>query len=294
MKRRRVVEWLGWVGALLAPVGVAWGSPNGWVVVTSDRSEDLVFIDPDRDEVVNVVDVSRRPTRVVGGLDPAGDRPGRAAEPATALRPDGEVIYVARAEEDVVDVLDAGSLARIDRVEVGGGPRQVVFSADGARAYVPCARGGVVSVVDARTHRALAEIPIGGADVQPSGAALAPDGRTLFVTNGGAGSVSVVDLGANAVVATVEGVGARPRGIGVTPDGRKLYTANGASDDVAVIDVAAHRVIRRIRVGAAPARIAVTDRAPELASGSPSAALPLTVLQRRPRSFPQLSHERER
>jgi YVTN family beta-propeller protein len=88
------------------------------------------------------------------------------------------------------------------------------------------------------------------------GLALAPDGKRLYVANGRARTVSVIDLAISKVVARVR-VGARPWGIGITSDGKFLYTANGPSNDVSVIDTASLNVVSTIRVGAMPWGIAI-------------------------------------
>jgi YVTN family beta-propeller protein len=88
------------------------------------------------------------------------------------------------------------------------------------------------------------------------GLALSPDGQRLYIANGRARTVSVIDLENSDVVAQVH-VGARPWGIGLTSDGKFLYTANGPSNDVSVIDTASLNVIATIRVGATPWGIAI-------------------------------------
>src|SRR5215813_91171 len=46
-----------------------------------------------------------------------------------------------------------------------------------------------------------------------------------YVTNGADNTVSVIDTGANSVVATTP-VGAGPTGVAVTPDGTRVYVTN--------------------------------------------------------------------
>jgi YVTN family beta-propeller protein len=85
--------------------------------------------------------------------------------------------------------------------------------------------GGTVDIVDAKAYKVLKtlKMPEGA---KPMGVALSPDGKRLYVANGRAGTVSLVDLGTDSVVASTK-VGTRPWGIALTPDGRKLYAANG-------------------------------------------------------------------
>src|SRR6188768_581831 len=72
-----------------------------------------------------------------------------------------------------------------------------------------------------------AEAPPGPAS-SPGPSAAAPAVGRLFVTNESGGDISVVDVGARKVVATIP-VGKRPRGIRLSPDGTTLYVALSGS-----------------------------------------------------------------
>ena len=84
------------------------------------------------------------------------------------------------------------------------------------------------------------------------GLALAPDGKTLYVTMGRGESVAVIDVATRKVTRLIDGVGARPWGIAVSADGKKLFTANGPSNDISVVDAATGTVEKRIKVGGLP------------------------------------------
>ena len=89
---------------------------------------------------------------------------------------------------------------------------------------------------------------------------LSPDQKRLYVANGRGGTVSVVDVANDSIIASVE-VGVRPWGIALTSDGRKLYTANGPSNDVTVVDTESMKVLKKIPVGELPWGV-VVGRAP--------------------------------
>jgi YVTN family beta-propeller protein len=141
-------------------------------------------------------------------------------------------------------------------------PRSIVFTADGATAFVTGETEAAVTVLDTRAHTPAATITIpqevgNATPPRPMGAVLSPDGRELYVSLGRARSVAVIDVTARRFVRTIADVGTRPWGIAVSPDGRSLYTANGPSGDVSVIDVAGGKVDRRISTGGSPWGIAV-------------------------------------
>ena len=92
------------------------------------------------------------------------------------------------------------------------------------------------------------------------GAVLSPDAKTLYVTNGRGGTVSVIDVGTEKIVATIANVGVRPWGVAISADGTNLYTANGPSNDVSVIDVASLKVIKSIQVGELPWGVTISKQ----------------------------------
>lgn len=103
---------------------------------------------------------------------------------------------------------------------------------------------------------------------EPHGVAVAPDGKTVYVTNAVDGTVSIlaVDTTQNpvaTVIATLD-VGTEPYGIALTPNGQKAYVTNSRSNSVSVIDTATNTVIKTITnvgppVGAEPRGIAITN-----------------------------------
>jgi YVTN family beta-propeller protein len=81
-------------------------------------------------------------------------------------------------------------------------------------------------------------------------------GPKAYVGNFRDSTVSVIDTGTDAVVATVP-VAAGPHGMGVTPDGRFVYVSGDGSSEVSVIEAASDRVTRTINVGKTPHGVAV-------------------------------------
>ena len=87
--------------------------------------------------------------------------------------------------------------------------------------------------------------------LRTAGVTMSRDGKRVYAANGGAGSVSVIDVATNKVVGDVK-VGQRPWNMALTPDGKKLYVANGRSNSVSVIDTATRKVVKEIPVGELP------------------------------------------
>jgi quinoprotein dehydrogenase-associated probable ABC transporter substrate-binding protein len=212
-----------------------------------DAAGGRLFVSNEDTGVLSIVDLETGGvvrTVAVGG-EPEGVR----------LRPDRKTVYVTSEAEHSVTVVDTESGEVQGSIDVGWRPRDSIFSADGSRAYVSSEHGGSVAVVDVATSKVLRTIALPPGSL-PMGLALSPDERRLYVANGRARTVSVIDVEADSLVADVR-VGARPWGIGLTSDGKFLYTANGPSNDVSVIDTASLNVVAEVRVGKAPWGIAI-------------------------------------
>lgn len=89
----------------------------------------------------------------------------------------------------------------------------------------------------------------------PLALAVAPDGKTVYVSDKTAQCVTVVDVAANKPVRDIA-VPGEPNGLALSADGTKLYVAERKAHAVAVIDTAKAAVTRRLPVGPWP--VAVT------------------------------------
>ena len=69
---------------------------------------------------------------------------------------------------------------------------------------------------------------------EPRGVAVSPDGNTVYVTNRGDDTVSVINASTNAVTTTVD-VGNTPGSLAVSPDGDTVYVTNRSDDTVSVL-----------------------------------------------------------
>lgn len=134
-------------------------------------------------------------------------------------------------------------------------PQDVKLSPDGTVFYVAdMARGGVW-LVDAAKLRVKDFIRTGAG---AHGLYVSRDSRMLYVSNRGAGSVSVVSFTRRRPVATwrIPGGGSPDMG-GVSADGRRLWLSGRYDGVVYVFDTGNGRLIRKIKVGAGPHGLAV-------------------------------------
>jgi YVTN family beta-propeller protein len=140
----------------------------------------------------------------------------------------------------------------------------LALSADGANLYVVNPEADSVSEIDTATRALTREIllapaapaadPVTGAfapAVMPRAAALAPDGRTLYVTGERAGAVFAVDVATGTAGAPIP-VGSEPVGLVISPDGAAIFVACSQDATVVKIDAATAKVVARVTVPAEP------------------------------------------
>jgi YVTN family beta-propeller protein len=134
---------------------------------------------------------------------------------------------------------DGGTLQRI---KLPGNPNSMALSADGTRLYVAQDNSDFVAIIDTQTLGVAAELdvlPVHGlldightyTGAAPNGLALSPDGKTLYVSEGGANAVAVINVAVKppAPVAQIP-TGWYPHSVSLSADGTTLYVANGKSD----------------------------------------------------------------
>ncbi len=133
----------------------------------------------------------------------------------------------------------------VRRIRVGGQPTKLVLDRARARLYVANANSDTVSVVDTERGVVLASIPTAAppsADAEslltlrgsnPNALALSPDERTLYVTNGGNNTLSVIALdaapGAGGSVGGLVPTGFYPTAVSLSHEGSRLFVAHGKS-----------------------------------------------------------------
>lgn len=103
-----------------------------------------------------------------------------------------------------------------------------------------------------------AAVPVGPT---PGFAAMSPNGRLVYVANGNANRVTVVDTSVNRVVATIPIPAGPPQFLAFSPDGRRAYVSifndSGSIAVVAVLDTTTNALVGQVAVQSRPYRPAV-------------------------------------
>jgi YVTN family beta-propeller protein len=176
-----------------------------------------------------------------------------------AVDGEGKHVVVANYENDSISIIDLATSAvtevdlrpgKVDASQAGraGGEYPYWVAIKGKKAYVSSQRDREVVVVDLAKAKVRGRIPVGA---QPNKMLLSPDQTSLFVANGGADTVSVIDtrsdrvteefrvVAPQAVLPNPSGfTGANPNSLALSPDGRTLYVTNGGINAVAVVQLA--------------------------------------------------------
>ncbi|HWM10059.1 MAG TPA: PKD domain-containing protein [Solirubrobacteraceae bacterium] len=159
-----------------------------------------------------------------------------------AIAPNGASVYTAEGAGTVgqYDVGVGGALTpkTPGSVAAGAAPQSVAVSPDGRSVYVvnqppgtPLPAGTVsqydVDAAGRLTPKSPPTVPTGDG---PSGIAVSPDGRSVYVANRDSDTVSQFDVGPGGGLApkspATVATGGAPNGVAVSPDGRSVYVAN--------------------------------------------------------------------
>jgi YVTN family beta-propeller protein len=256
----------------LLAVHSAYGADNGTLVVLNKSDHTVSLIDLATKSSRATIPTGKHPHEVA--MSPDGKTAvianyGNAQEPGSSLtvidvparkavktidlgeyrRPHGVVWMTG----DRVAVTVEGSRAwLIVNVSAGSietafetaqdGSHMVAVAPKAQRAFVTNIGSGSLSAFDLTTGKKLADIPTGaGAE----GIDVSRDEREVWVTNGRADTVSIVDVASLQVRSTLASK-SRPIRAKFTADGKYVLVSNATSGDVAVFDATAKKEIKRI------------------------------------------------
>jgi YVTN family beta-propeller protein len=216
--------------------GVAVNADGSRLVAANYESDSISIIDTKLRTVLSTFDL----------------RPGKT-DPSQAGVPGGEfpfwvtvrglsTAYVSSLRDREIVVVDFSAAPRVvARIAVKGNPNRMLLNRAQTLLFVASDNSDTVDVIDTRSNKLVTSIntagpgdlfegraPVGNS---PNALALSPDERTLYVTNGGANSIAVIDLegdGRGEVRGLIP-TGWYPNSITVSADGRTLYVVDGKS-----------------------------------------------------------------
>lgn len=227
---------------------IAAGSDPEEFVLSKDGSH--IYVSNEDIKTASVINVG---TGKVEQIIPVGREPE-----GVGITPDGKQFYVTCESGGEVFVIDTSSYAVVGHFSVPVRPRSVDFLPDGKIGFIPSETKGLLNVIDTSGPKVLQSVALPPGS-RPMKVKVAADGSKVYVSDGRAGTVSVLDAHSYAVQATVK-VGTRPWGIVLSPDGKYLFSANGPSNDVSVVDLTTNKEVTRVQAGEGPWGLTVVQR----------------------------------
>lgn len=178
---------------------------------------------------------------------------------AVAQSTPGGRVYVSNEKDNQIVVFDAQG-QNPERIAVCPRPRDMKFSADGARILLICGDSNQMGWVDLAQKKLVATMPLGES---PEMFALSPDGKIAYVTVEDDSALIAYDLASKKKLFEVK-TGGEPEGVWVTPDGRYAYVTSEVANVVHRIDLQQKKVVQNIKVGNRPRRFSLSADGKEL------------------------------
>ncbi|HXS20932.1 MAG TPA: bifunctional YncE family protein/alkaline phosphatase family protein [Steroidobacteraceae bacterium] len=227
--------------------GIGIGPAVAGLGVTADGKE-LIAANYFNDSI-SLIDLGNHSVRSELDLRPgkSGGRHGVAGgeNPFWVSIKGNSTAYVASQRDREVDVVDISQPARprlVRRIRLQGNPVKMLLDAPQTHLYVACDNSDAVAVIDTGTNRMSGRIlsmaPPGMVrgyyayrGVAPNSVALSPDGKHLYVTNGGMNAVAVLALDrAKPVVTGLIPTGWYPQSVVAGRLQPQLYVVNSRSN----------------------------------------------------------------
>ena len=153
---------------------------------------------------------------------------------------DSGVAYISSVRDREIDVVQitGSQLSFVTRVKVTGNPNKMILDSAQANLYVAEDNSDLVDVINTTSNQVVNSISTAGpnkvvGDLNtyhgfiPNGLSLAPNGKTLYVTNGGTNSLAVIDLTTQPYSVTgLIPTGYYPSDVAVSHSGKMLYVVN--------------------------------------------------------------------
>ena len=170
----------------------------------------------------------------------------------------GQILWLSIRQRRVLKTLTLGKPMSAPVAPPGPGysmPQDVRLSANGEIFYVADLAAGGVWLISARTFTVMRFIHTGAG---AHGFLVSRNGKDLYISNRGAGSISVLDFATNKIVHTwrIPGGGSPDMG-GVSPDGNVMWWSGRDNGVVYAMSTKKGRLLATIPVGAGPHGVCV-------------------------------------
>ena len=242
--------------ATLAIVDVASGKIMG-AVPTGEGPHELVASTDGKTAFASNYGTGAAPGHTISMVDVAAMREVRRIDVSPLSRPhglafvDGKLYFTAEANKRIARYDPATN--SIDwQFETGQNATHMVLpTKDGRTIFTSNIGSDSVSIIERGAGDAWNQtvVPVGKG---PEGIDLSPDGKTVWSAHSRDGGVSVIDVDARKVIATIKIGTKRSNRIKLTPDGKLALVSDLDGGELVVIDTAARKEAKRIALGKSP------------------------------------------
>ncbi len=198
------------LGALHGPHGLAFVEGKVWF--TAEASKAIGSYDPTTGKVDTIIGIGQNRTHMLH------------------VFPDAKRI--------VTTNVNSGTVTIVDRLDVPGGAPP-----PGAPALPGLPQGAILPPGGDWLETV---VPVGTRD---EGFDVSPDGKEAWIANAGDGTISIIDLDAKKVVATLGANVKSANRLKFTPDGKRVLVSLMNGPDLVVLDVATRAVVKRVPIG---------------------------------------------
>lgn len=134
----------------------------------------------------------------------------------------------------------------------------VIANSGGSLVFTSNIGSNTVSVIERTDSPAgwdETQIPVGKG---PEGIDWSPDGKQVWVANGGDGTVSIIDVESKKLIETLNVGARRTNRLKFTLNGKWVLLSDRDGDELVVLDCATHQIKTRLKMGRYPEGILVT------------------------------------
>lgn len=165
---------------------------------------------------------------------------------SVVLTPDRTRALADVAGDNKIAVIDTRAFKVVRRIPVGLFPCDLDRTTDGQFAYVPERDQNTVAMIEIPGLRIVKRYDM-GKHTEPHMLRVAPDNQTVWVANGMANSLVVLDAKSLEPVAKIA-MGKVPVTLAFTPDGQFAYISHFGDNFVSVVDTRTYKEVGRVKV----------------------------------------------
>ena len=169
-----------------------------------------------------------------------------------ALAPDGKTLYATNSGTSALTIVDieSGQARTVSLADTSEGLYGVAATAD--KIFTTDIAGSRVLVLSPQGHiTSRISVP-----PKPRSLALAPDGKTLYVTSMDTGRLTAIDVDGATVSRSIDLGVSGTFAIAPSPDGRKLYLTAHEEGSLLIVDAASGTLRKKLAIGRNPRAIA--------------------------------------